>query len=195
MLPPHVIRRDFLSPDETSELLAHVLASEGRFTPSRVGAGSEAQVDTAIRRSLQLRDIGPLKGVLRERLTALAPSLTAAMRVTPFEVKHIELDMAAHNDGAFYRRHIDSQRGDGTLRVLSAVYYFHHAPKAFSGGELRLHAIGGGDEGKYVDVEPAHNTLVVFPSWMLHEVMPVSCPSGRFADSRFSINCWFRKAL
>jgi SM-20-related protein len=30
----------------------------------------------------------------------------------------------------------------------------------------------------------------VFPSWVLHEVRPVSCPSKRFVDSRFAINCW-----
>ena len=196
MLPPHVIRRDFLSPGEVAGLLAYVLQHENRFRPSEIGSGDEQHVDPDIRRSFQLKDVGPFKPALRERLASLAPSLIAELRVTPFEVQHIELDLAAHNDGAFYTRHIDSQR-DGnkqTMRVLSAVYYFHQMPKAFSGGALRLHALGGTDEGKYVDVEPVHNTLVVFPSWMSHEVMPVACPSGRFADSRFSINCWFRKA-
>jgi Rps23 Pro-64 3,4-dihydroxylase Tpa1-like proline 4-hydroxylase len=196
MLPPHVIRRDFLPADMASQFVAYALANEGRFAASKVGVGGELRVDPRVRRSMALGDFGPLRDALQERLLPLGPTLTAELRVTPFEGGKIELDMAAHNDGAFYTRHIDTQRGDDqqTMRVLSAVYYFHTSTKAFSGGALRLHAIGGDDAGKYVDLEPAHNTLVVFPSWMSHEVMPVSCPSGRFADSRFSINCWFRKA-
>jgi Rps23 Pro-64 3,4-dihydroxylase Tpa1-like proline 4-hydroxylase len=72
--------------------------------------------------------------------------------------------------------------------VLSGVYYFHRRPRAFTGGELRLYAIG--DPDRFVDIEPTHNTLLVFPSWAPHEVRPVSCPTGQFMDSRFAINCW-----
>jgi Rps23 Pro-64 3,4-dihydroxylase Tpa1-like proline 4-hydroxylase len=46
-------------------------------------------------------------------------------------------------------------------------------------------------DAPFHDVEPLHNSLVVFPAWLPHEVLKVSCPSGRFADSRFAINCWF----
>jgi len=42
-------------------------------------------------------------------------------------------------------------------------------------------------------IEPAQNRLVVFPSFVRHEVRKISCPSHDFADSRFSINCWLRK--
>jgi SM-20-related protein len=35
-----------------------------------------------------------------------------------------------------------------------------------------------------------HNTFVVFPSWVLHEVLPVSCPTKQFIDSRFALNFW-----
>jgi len=41
-----------------------------------------------------------------------------------------------------------------------------------------------------VNIEPGRNGPLMFPSWAPHEVMPVNCPSGRFADSRFAINCW-----
>jgi SM-20-related protein len=77
--------------------------------------------------------------------------------------------------------------------VLSGVYYFHAEPKAFTGGALRLYAIGGQGE-RYVDIEPTHNSLLMFPSWAPHEVMPVRCPSRRFVDSRFAINCWVHRA-
>jgi Rps23 Pro-64 3,4-dihydroxylase Tpa1-like proline 4-hydroxylase len=80
--------------------------------------------------------------------------------------------------------------------VISAVYYFHTLPKAFSGGALRLHSLAAsGKLGTFVDVEPDCDTLIFFPSWFPHEVLPVHCPSGRFMDSRFAINCWVHAKL
>lgn len=105
------------------------------------------------------------------------------------------MELAAHGDGDFYRRHIDTFiRGEvtGTDRVLTAVYYFHARPKAFTGGELRLHSFRSPDDGgSWVDIEPAHDSLLLFPAWAPHEVRPVSCPGGDFAQSRFAINCWY----
>ena len=78
-------------------------------------------------------------------------------------------------------------------RALTGVFYFHRQPKGFSGGELRLYAIGRAeDDRRYVDLTPGSDTLLLFPSWAPHEVRPVSCPSGAFLDSRFAINCWYR---
>ena len=77
------------------------------------------------------------------------------------------------------------------IRALSGVYYLHRAPKGFSGGALRFYAIG--DANRFVDVEPVHNSLLVFPSWAPHEVMPISCPTGAFMDSRFAVNCWLHR--
>ena len=123
------------------------------------------------------------------------PDLVAKLGATPVEAPTLELQLVAHNEGAFYKRHIDTQTASerNYVRVLSAVYYFHATPKMFSGGALRLYAIGDPQGQTFIDVEPAHNTLLVFPSWAPHEVMPVNCPSGRFADSRFTINCWVHR--
>jgi Rps23 Pro-64 3,4-dihydroxylase Tpa1-like proline 4-hydroxylase len=96
----------------------------------------------------------------------------------------------AHSDGALLRRHIDMQRAPGvsSVRVLSGVYYLHREPKVFTGGLLRIYSLLA--PGRFVDIEPVHNTLVTFPAWVPHEVLPVSCPSGDFMDSRFAVNCW-----
>ncbi len=120
------------------------------------------------------------------------PEMLTALSMTPIAIAKIELEMVAHGDGGFYRRHIDlnARREAETIRALSGVYYFHARPRAFSGGQLRLYASATGATDKFIDVEPAHNSLAVFPSWVMHEVMPVACPSHRFEDSRFSVNCW-----
>ncbi len=200
ILPPHSIRPDFLPPQLVSDLLACAEENESRFKPARVGRGAGMRLNPAFRVSSKLNDFGPLKSELENRLRPLAPELAAQLQVQPFEISRLELELVAHNDGAFYKPHIDLQRpAEGetlaNMRVLSGVYYLHAMPKAFEGGALRLLEIGNPSKDRgFVDIEPVHNSLVFFPSWMPHEVRPVSCPSGRFMDSRFAINCWFHRA-
>lgn len=188
--PPYLVLRDFLEEETVAGLLAHALAHEADFAPTRTGYGETGGVKPQIRISVGTRDLGPFRAVLKTKILALVPDWVEKLRLTPVESPKLETELVAHNDGAFYKRHIDTRTAsDRThIRVLSAVYYFHAEPKAFSGGALRLHAIG--ENAPFVDIEPERNSLLVFPSWAPHEVMPVSCPSGRFLDSRFAINGW-----
>jgi Rps23 Pro-64 3,4-dihydroxylase Tpa1-like proline 4-hydroxylase len=193
-MPPWLVRRDLLSPDECRGLLDWALDNEARFRPAALDKGL---VDPAIRHSLSLRDLGPFSGLFEDRVRATVPELIDQLRVTPFVAGEVELELVAHNDGAHFALHGDLYTGQGSARgdrMLSAVYYFHRAPKAFSGGCLRLHRIGAmpGDMG--MDIAPDQNSLVVFPSWAPHEVLTVHCPSGGFGDSRFAVNCWVYRA-
>ena len=85
--------------------------------------------------------------------------------------------------------------------MISAVYYFHNLPRGFSGGQLRLYRFGAvsaeaaADPDNFVDFEPTDNSLVVFPSWVRHEVRPVRCPDGRFDHYRYAVNCWYCREL
>lgn len=190
-MTPHVVRQNFLTPEEHAGLLAWTLAKEQSFTPATLAGGV---IEPGIRHSSSMRNLGPLAPVFKSRIGDDLPALIKTLRVTPFTASEIELELVAHNNGAHYALHSDintrrkSARGD---RLLSAVYYFHREPKGFSGGYLRLHKLGvrQGD-GDGLDIPPEQNSLVVFPSWGPHEVRPVHCPSGAFADSRFAVNCW-----
>jgi Rps23 Pro-64 3,4-dihydroxylase Tpa1-like proline 4-hydroxylase len=193
IMPPHTVLRDFLDEQTAADLLDQTLAWEAKFKPTRVASKA---VDPAVRVSLGTRELGAFAPLLERKIAAIVPALVAALKATPFEPDSVELQLVAHGDGAFYKRHIDTQTARNAdkdhIRVLSGVYYFHVTPKAFSGGALRLHAIGGRGE-EFVDVMPEHNSLLVFPSWAPHEVTPVRCPSGRFRDARFAVNCWIRR--
>lgn len=177
-----------------NDILGWALDNEPRFAPSKL-AGE--LMEPTVRRSLSLRDIGPLRPAIEAHLSASAPAWIAALRVTLFALSDIELEMVAYNDGAHFALHSDTytrdqkSRGD---RMLSAIYYFHRQPKRFDGGYLRVHRIGAqpGDEG--VDIPPDDNSLVIFPAWGPHEVLPVMCRSKLFADSRFAINCWMYRS-
>ena len=193
IMPPHVVLRDLFDEQTVTGLLDYALAHERTFAPTGVSHGKANSFKPHFRVSLGLRDLGPFKPILQVKVLGLVPDLVVKLGATPMESPKLELQLVAHNEGAFYKRHIDTQTASNRnhIRALSAVYYFHAEPKAFSGGMLRLYGIGG--EGS-VDIEPERNMLLVFPSWAPHEVMPINCPSRRFVDSRFAINCWiYRK--
>jgi hypothetical protein len=196
IMPPYLVLHRFLDTDTVAGLLAFTLAHEAAFAPTKTGRSGQGKVDPRVRISTGTRELGPFKPIFRSKMLALVPDVVARLRTTPIESPFVELELVAHNDGAFFRHHIDTHTHDdcGSLRVLSSVFYFHTRPKAFSGGALRLYAIGDPARATFVDIEPTHNTLLAFPSWAPHEVRPVSCPSRRFADSRFAINCWVHRA-
>lgn len=194
IMPPYTVLRYFLDENAVAGLLDHALSRQAEFAPTKVG---KRAVDPAIRVSLGLRDLGPYARLLEDRLLALLPKLVADLRVTEVDDPKLELQLVAHGDGAFFKRHIDTQTANDEdkkrIRMLSGVYYFNTEPRAFSGGALRLYAIGGESQQNFVDIEPERNSFVVFPSWAPHEVMPVICPSKRFVDSRFAVNCWIHR--
>ena len=195
-LPPYLIMKEFLDDVLIERLLDYVLLNESKFVATTIRNGI---IDPTRRFSVGLDDLGPVRAELKGKFEALLPSLIDRLRVTRFELARIEMELVAHGEGAFYKRHIDTHTGNAdeatTQRMISGVYYFHAQPKAFSGGALRLHAFGTPDESTaFVDIPPDQNTLVVFPSWASHEVLPIQCPSRRFVDSRFAINCWLRRA-
>jgi Rps23 Pro-64 3,4-dihydroxylase Tpa1-like proline 4-hydroxylase len=171
-IPPWHQFRDFLDPLDHAALLDWTLSNRGRFKPSGVIGG----VDVRRRFSGVLSDLGPLHKVIEERVRTALPQIFSHTGGRPFDVEHVELELAAHGEGAFFVRHVDIPVGrdrkplggdtSGTQdRLVSAVYYYHRDPKGFSGGALRLHRFAGcGDPGEFVDVEPEQNSLVVFPS-------------------------------
>jgi len=185
-----VVRDGILPASDAKELLDWTLEQEALFAPSCVRDGS---VRPEIRHSRQLtrKLFKDWRRRLISRIEPMIAGLVIDLGVSFFDTSTIETDLACHNDGDFYRRHIDMRTGPidmKTRRVLSLVYYFHTEPKAFEGGALRLHSINPG--ALHEDIAPVHNRLVAFPSWMPHEVMPITCPSRAFADSRFAVNCW-----
>ena len=199
-MPPYSVYRGFFDSVTHASLLTWALGNEPKFETSSVldsFVSDDGKHDPSLRTSLRVSDFGPMKPILRQRLLDFVPTLIADLRVTPFEPSKVELELVANNDGAFFKEHIDTFMGDARKasdRVLSAVYYFHAEPKAFAGGALRLYSFDKKeDEENFTDVQPEQNMLLVFPSWVLHEVLPVTCPSKRFSDSRFNVNCWVHR--
>lgn len=213
-MPPYVQLFELLSESEHQRVLDWALSNRDHFSPAGVTKmrfdDAMRQVDPQQRIALTTRKLGPLAPMLRERLLGALSEVMARTGTSGPQPTSLELELAAHGDGAFYMPHLDIPVGanrtplsgtPGEDRVLSAVYYFYGHPKAFSGGELRLYRFGavptgsGAEPANHVDLEPVRNSLVAFASWVRHEVRRVSCPSGNFRDYRFALNCWYCRAL
>jgi SM-20-related protein len=184
---------DFLSPTEHQRLLDWTIAQEAEFLPSTT---STQAID--YRKSLVLYTLPDIELLFGDKIRAALPQVFDQLAIAPFQPSQIETQLTAHNDGHFYRIHNDNGSPDTRTRVLTYVYYFHHQPKAFSGGELRLYD-SYLRNNTYVQaeshqtLEPLDNTILFFPSHAMHEVLPIACPSRRFLDSRFTINGWIRQ--
>ena len=193
-MPPFVKIRDFLPASKAAALLEWATENEARFKPTYVRYGTGQRIDPRLRISVSTENFGPIKEELRDHFLEMAKDVIRGLRVNSLEIADSELEIVAHNDGMFFSRHVDTVTGANTggemIRFLSAVYYVFRQPTPFSGGALRLHRFGAQTADDFVDITPEHNTLVAFPSWALHEVLPVSCPSGLWSNSRFAVNIW-----
>ncbi len=188
------LTENFLTAEEHASLLRLVSERAANFVGSTVSTQ-----DTEYRHSKVLYMFEPFDALFRRRIAALVPEISPALGIAPFQVGDIECQMTAHNDGDYFKLHNDNGSPDTATRVLTYVYYFFAEPKRFTGGQFRLYhsrIIGGAYHlGEHAaDIEPKNNSVLFFPSYCHHEVLPVHCASGQFADGRFTINGWVRRA-
>jgi Rps23 Pro-64 3,4-dihydroxylase Tpa1-like proline 4-hydroxylase len=196
-LPRHVVIDDFLPTELHDALLAHTLAQEEAFKRSSMRKEGVAFAGEGRKSWVSDAELGELKAPLEAAIRAALPAIFEGLRIDPFEPARIELEVSAHRDGDYYRPHVDTfyskdRTGLETDRVVTAVYYLHAQPRAFSGGEFRIHPFGGNDEP--VMIEPKDNRLLAIPAFALHEVLPISSQNGDFRSSRFAINAWVHRA-
>jgi len=195
ILPANYVQiENFLTPEENREALKIALKQSSKFVDSKTTTKAVNYRKSSI---LYATLFPSFYEFLRKKLMATIPSVLTQLNFSPFTVSQVEMQLTAHNDGCFYKIHNDSGSPETDTRVISYVYYFHKQPKNFSGGNLRLYATEWNNnyalnEREFIDIEPHNNSIVFFDSRCKHEVMPVSCPSRRFEDGRFTLNGWFR---
>lgn len=200
--PAHVRIDDFLTPEENAQLLDYTLENKQQFEGSTVVTDSKKTSDASTRKSKVLYAVSKTRwrSVFIDRLKLHLPHIAPTLGVDSYNFDDDEIQLTSSNDGDFFKQHSDSDRNNAAVagRTITFVYYFHKLPKPYSGGDLLLYAGGAGqpehDRGSNVTaIAPQNNCLVAFASHQLHEVDMVRCPSGDFADSRFTINGWLRR--
>ncbi|MFN5854942.1 MAG: 2OG-Fe(II) oxygenase [Pseudanabaenaceae cyanobacterium] len=185
---------EFLSWQQLRDLFRYTIAQESNFMGSINTNGDENY-----RRSQVLYQFPEFESLIKTKLSAQIESVCQQLKIRSFIPLGIEAQLTAHNDGHFYKLHNDNGSPDTVNRILTYVYYFHREPKGFTGGELVLH--DGAMENNIMmaahsshTIQPRNNSIVFFPSYFMHEVLPITCPSRKFVDSRFTINGWVRGA-
>ncbi|MEU9234344.1 2OG-Fe(II) oxygenase [Streptomyces subrutilus] len=182
---------NFLGAERAGTLLEYAISRQADFNAGTVLDPLSGQVSHKGRSSLvlpvtsavfsaHLADCLPLVQEVLGHRAALTQTLTV---------------LTAHGEGGHYGMHTDASRVRDVGTAVSAVYYLHREPRGFEGGRLRLydtvlHEGGARPAESYRTIEPEHDTIVFFPASAYHEVVPSTCPSGLFADSRFTLTTW-----
>lgn len=189
---------EFLVRDELEKLTAFALAQQNQFRQSTVTTPESDQglVDYRQRRSRVLYELGTHRLLFLARLRAAFPIMIERLSLSSFHVRNVETQLTATGDGEFFGPHNDT--GPMSSREVTFVYYFRTEPKAYFGGELRLYDTQV-ENGRccrlerFITLSPQQNQLVAFSASVIHEILPVSCPSRRFECSRFTLNGWFHR--
>jgi Rps23 Pro-64 3,4-dihydroxylase Tpa1-like proline 4-hydroxylase len=189
---PYIRIPGFLSETDNRAVFDHAVRREARFEATRVETGA-----TGYRNSRHLPSLDDLEIEFEAPLREIVPGVLQHFGMEQPGAITLEKQLTTHNDGQYYRPHNDNGSPGTATRVLTFVYYFHHEPARFSGGNLRLYdsRVEAGmwvAAGTFVELKPENNMLVLFPSRLLHEVLPIECLSHAFADGRFTINGWVR---
>jgi len=200
-LPAHcVVLDEFLAPQELEELTRFTLAHESNCSASEVVSPTAdgGVVNYEHRRSRVLMELDQYHALMLDRVRAVLPQVLQKLGMEEFAIAGVEAQITASNDGDFFRFHSDNGSDPVSSRHLTFVYFFQREPRQFEGGDLRIHdaRLEGGtyvSEGSYQTIVPQQNQIVFFPCELLHEITPVKCPSGLFADSRFTLNGWLRQ--
>lgn len=195
-----VVLDEFLTSAELNTLRQYILEQEIRFEISEVlspGVTAGA-VDYERRRSRVLMDLGGHERVIVDRVLTCLPRVLQKWGRDPFPISRIEAQTTASNHGDFFCCHSDNGAEAVATREITFVYFFHLEPKQFSGGELRIYDSRRENDNylptaNYRTIVPEQNQLVLFASGLSHEITPVDCPSGQFADSRFTVNGWVHR--
>jgi SM-20-related protein len=196
---PVVMFDEFLVAQEWRALLDFTLSHASKFSATEViGSNGESRLDQSYRRSRVIFELGPFHQLFAERLLTFLPQVLRRLSHPAFPVSQMEIQLTGTNNGEYFRVHTDNDHGQVAGRALTFVYFFHREPRGFNGGALRIYDTAHDDGavtrvGPYRDIYPEQNQVVFFSSSCLHEITQVACPSGDFAESRFTVNGWFHR--
>jgi len=195
-----VILDEFLTLAELNTLRQYVLEHEMQFEISEVlsPAVTGGAVDYEHRRSRVLMDLGGHERMISDRVLTCLPRVLQKWGRDAFPISRVETQTTASSHGDFFHCHSDNGAEAVAAREITFVYFFHREPKQFSGGELRIYDSRRENDNyvptaNYRTIVPEQNQLVLFASGLSHEITPVECPTGQFADSRFTVNGWIHR--
>ncbi|UXI03866.1 2OG-Fe(II) oxygenase [Photobacterium sp. TY1-4] len=170
---------DFLTPEQVSELRASIPAN---WQQSGIGRDMDYVQEARVRKD-KIQWLAPEMGVPVQYYLQQMEDLRAAVnRHLYLGLFEYEAHFAKYEPGDFYKKHLDSFRGQSN-RKLTTVFYLNDHWVAEDGGELVMYDL---DDQHLAQVAPKAGRLVVFLSENFpHEVLPAH-------KRRYSIAGWYR---
>lgn len=189
---PFVYIENFLPPTEQERVLAIALSLAPRFAKARLGRGEQRSVNESKRRGLAIEAVGcdALTALLVPRVRRLLSSIQERLLLGPNAPQFGNIDLAAYPHGGGGNAHSDGGPRPYPQLRLNAVYFFHHQPLAFTGGDLLLYDtdIENGIPSRFAfsRIAPKSNSLVLLPPSYFHGVTRVASRSSALRDARLS---------
>ncbi|MEJ2764802.1 2OG-Fe(II) oxygenase [Photobacterium sp. MCCC 1A19761] len=170
---------DFLTPEQVSELRASIPAN---WQQSGIGRDMDYVQEARVRKD-KIQWLSPEMGAPVQHYLQQMEDLRAAVnRHLYLGLFEYEAHFAKYEPGDFYKKHLDSFRGQSN-RKLTTVFYLNDQWVAEDGGELVMYDL---DDQHLARVAPKAGRLVVFLSENFpHEVLPAH-------KRRYSIAGWYR---
>jgi len=186
---------NLLPAEQVSALIDFVRSNEAQLQPSGVlAAPGDEHVE--VRRSKTLFALDEIWPFFEQQLHGLLPTIRKELGIPWFQLHHVERQLTVHEDGDFFGLHNDSGGPQVATRALTWVYYFNCEPKGFEGGALRIYdsverdgILYAGDD--FIELEPTSNSVIFFPPWVHHEVLPVRSAASGLEGCRMTVNGWF----
>ena len=171
---PYLLKRDFLSSTEVQKVLFDL---ERLNSPQRLLTGDKTHSATDDQGNILKQN----KGIfLDESHMGLAPMLFSTTVTSPKILEYVNefcalspinrtlrsgaiingMLLSYYENSDYYAEHIDSA-------LATALMWFWREPKRFTGGNFKF-----GDTGEVIECR--NNSLLIFPSWALHSVDPVT---------------------
>jgi SM-20-related protein len=183
---------NFLTEQENHAVLDYAIRKEPDYQGSKVET-----IVPDYRSSRVLMRLDDLGIDFAARILEIVPEALNYFGLPLVSEPKLEIQLTTHNQGGYYRIHNDNGTPNTAARVLTYVYYFHRQPVAFQGGQIRLYD-SRVESGRlrfaesFAEIDPENNMLLLFPSRLMHEVLPTYCSSRVFGDGRFTLNGWLR---
>lgn len=148
----------------------HNIAAEYALTQAEVGSGNNIAADTSIRNSniAFIRSSDKENKWIFERITRSV--LNINREFWNFDLKRIEtLQYSEYSVGQFYQEHIDMmyESTNQAIRKLSFTIQLTN-PDEYEGGDVIIR------DGSPSAIHKQKGTICFFPSYLLHEVTPVT---------------------
>jgi len=161
--------------------VSHILENAQEFPEEEATVGNYRSVDTTIRSSI-VRWMHPRESTvwIFDRLVSLVGSCNESRYGFDLTGLSDGLQVAEYRPGGFFSWHKDHGPQKHSVRKLSVTVQLSH-PEEYEGGEMEFLA------NPEVDIAPkTFGTAIVFPSFVMHRVRPVTNGTRRSLVGWFS---------